>query len=226
MLHPLLHYLLPNLLWLVNRFTSAQSIPSSLNTRLQYNTVFLFLFAIFPLPSIFPFRGETSHSRAGETATEDLRKDSASLREHVHRELDEMRSKVARSTPQPQPKKNKTVASTPGAAWSEADPPGDASKACSPGGDEEAFIENAWMLVVKKAAHPNVRLERKVPQAPPREEQPSKTNKKKRRRGRRRKRALTKEVAPAARQQCKCTRAPNLLVGDSLVARETGRFFS
>ena len=37
---------------------------------------------------------------------------------------------------------------------------------------------------------------------------------------------MTKEAAPAARQQCECTRAPNLLVGDSLVARETGRFFS
>ena len=40
------------------------------------------------------------------------------------------------------------------------------------------------------------------------------------------KRAATKEVAPAAQQQCECTRAPNLLVGDSLVARETVRFFS
>ena len=37
---------------------------------------------------------------------------------------------------------------------------------------------------------------------------------------------MTKEAAPAARQQCECTRAPNLLVGDSLVARETGRFYS
>ena len=37
---------------------------------------------------------------------------------------------------------------------------------------------------------------------------------------------MTKEVAPAARQQCECTTAPNLLVGDSLVARDTGRFFS
>ena len=63
-----------------------------------------------------------------------------------------MRSKVARSTPQPQPKqikpiKTKTVASPPGAALSEADPPGEASKACSPGGD-------AWVRVVKKAARP------------------------------------------------------------------------
>ena len=37
---------------------------------------------------------------------------------------------------------------------------------------------------------------------------------------------MTKEVAPAARQQSECTRAPNLLVGDSLVAREAGWFFS
>ena len=37
---------------------------------------------------------------------------------------------------------------------------------------------------------------------------------------------MTKEVAPAARQQCECARAPNLLVGDSLVARETWRIFS
>ena len=39
--------------------------------------------------------GEASHSRAGEAATEDLRKELSSLREHVHRELDGMRSKVA-----------------------------------------------------------------------------------------------------------------------------------
>ena len=85
-----------------------------------------------------------------------------------------MRSKVALFTPQPQPKliKTKTAASP----RSEADPPGDASKACSPGGDEEAFIEDAWVRMVKKAARPNVRLERQVPQAPPREEQPSKNN--------------------------------------------------
>ena len=42
-----------------------------------------------------------------------------------------MPSKVARSTPHP--KKSKTVASPPGATRSEADPPGDASKACFPG---------------------------------------------------------------------------------------------
>ena len=110
------------------------------------------------------------------------------------------------------------MASPPGAARSEADPPGDASKACSPGGDEEAFIEDAWVRVVKKAARPNFGLERQVPQAPHREEQPSKNNKRLRRR--QRKRAVTKEVAPAARQQCECARAPNLLVGASLVARE------
>ena len=171
--------------------------------------------------------GEASHSRAGEAAAEDLRKELSSLREHVHRELDGLRSKVARSTPQPQPKKKKTVASPPGAALSEADPPGDASKACSPSGDAEAVIEDAYAGMVKKAARPNIRLERQVPQAPPREEQPSnKTTKKRRRRRRRRKRSVTKEVAPAARQQCECTKAPNLLVGDSLVAREAGRFFS
>ena len=164
---------------------------------------------------------EASHSRAGEAATED--KEFSSFKEQVFQELDGMPSKVPRSTPQPQPKK--TVASHPGAARSEADPRGDASKVCSPGGDEEAFIEDAWMRVVKKAVRPNVRLECQVPQAPPREEQPFK--KKNRRRKRRlRKRAATKEVAPAPQQQCECTRAPNLLVGDSLVARETGRFFS
>ena len=111
----------------------------------------------------------------------------------MHRELDGMRSKVARSTPQP-PKKTKNVASPPGAARSEEDPPGDASKACSPGGDEEAIIEDAWVRVVKKAARPKVRLERQVPQAPPREEQPSKNNWKERRRRRRRKRAVTKRL--------------------------------
>ena len=81
--------------------------------------------------------------------------------------------------------------------------------------------------VVEKAARPNIRLERQVPQVPPREEQPSnKTTKKRHRRRRRRKRSVTKEVARAAQQQCECTTAPNLLVGDSLVAREAGRFFS
>ena len=80
--------------------------------------------------------------------------------------------------------------------------------------------------MVKKAGRPNIRLERQVLQAPPREEQPSKNSTKKRRRRRRRKRSVAKQVAPAARQQCECTRAPNLLVGDSLVAREAGRFFS
>ena len=143
--------------------------------------------------------GEASHSRAWEAATEDLRKELSSLREHVHQELDGMWSKVARSTPQPQPKatkpiKTKTVASPPGAARSEADPPGDASKACSPGGDEEAFIEDAWVRVVKKASRPNVRLERQVLQAQPREEQPSNNNNKKRRRRRWGKRSVTKEL--------------------------------
>ena len=60
-------------------------------------------------------------------------------------------------------------------------------------------------------------------------EQPSNNSTKKRRRRRRTKRSVAKERRgpwPAARQQCKCTRAPNLLVGDSLVAREAGRFFS
>ena len=116
--------------------------------------------------------GEASHSRAAEAATEDLRKELSSLREHVHRERDGMWSKVARSTPQHKTTKTKTmtVASPSGAAQSKADPPGDALKACSPGGDEEAFIEDAWVRVVKKAARPNVLLECKVPQAPPREE--------------------------------------------------------
>ena len=104
--------------------------------------------------------GEASHSRAGEAATEDLRKEFSSFKEQVFHELDGMRSKVARSTPQPHPKMKMTVASPPGSAQSEADPPGDASKACSPGRDEDAFIEDAWVLVVKKATRPNVRLER------------------------------------------------------------------
>ena len=90
----------------------------------------------------------------------------------------------------------------------------------------EAFIEDAWVRMVEKPARPNIRLECQVPQAPPREEQPSNNSTKKRRRRRRRKRSVTKEVAPAAQQQCECTRAPNLLVGDSLVVREAGRFFS
>ena len=149
--------------------------------------------------------GEGSHSRAGEAATEDLREELSSLREHVHREFDGFRSKVARSTPQPQPKKKKTVASPPGAVRSEADPPGDASKACSPRGDVEAFIEDAWVRMVEKPARPNIRLERQVPQAPPWEEQPSNNTTRNRRRRRRRKRSVTKEVAPAARQQCECT---------------------
>ena len=43
--------------------------------------------------------GEASHSRSGEAAAEDLRKELSFLREHVHRELDGLRSKVAWSTP-------------------------------------------------------------------------------------------------------------------------------
>ena len=76
--------------------------------------------------------GEASHSRAGEAAAEDLRKELSSLRQHVHRELDGLRSKVARSTPQP--KKKKTVASPPGATRSEADPPGAARSEADPPG--------------------------------------------------------------------------------------------
>ena len=53
--------------------------------------------------------GEASHSRAGEAPTEDLRKEFSSLREHVHRELNGMRSKVAQSTPQPQLKQTKPI---------------------------------------------------------------------------------------------------------------------
>ena len=82
-----------------------------------------------------------SHSRAGEAAAEDLCKELGSLREQVFRGLDGMRS-----SPRGQPKKTKIVASLPEAARSEAVPLGDASKVCSPGGDEEAFIEDAWVL--------------------------------------------------------------------------------
>ena len=53
--------------------------------------------------------GEVSHSRAGEAATEDLRKELSSLSLHVHRELDGMRSKVAWFTPQPHPKATKRL---------------------------------------------------------------------------------------------------------------------
>ena len=49
--------------------------------------------------------GEASHSRAVYAATEDLQQELGSLRENVFRELDGMRSKVARSTLQP----NKSV---------------------------------------------------------------------------------------------------------------------
>ena len=44
--------------------------------------------------------GEASLLRAGEAATKDLCKEFSSLRENVHQELYEMRSKVAWSTPQ------------------------------------------------------------------------------------------------------------------------------
>ena len=46
---------------------------------------------------------------------------------------------------------------------------------CTPGGDEEAFIEDVWMLVVKGIHCPSSRLQHKAPQAPPWEEQISKT---------------------------------------------------
>ena len=89
----------------------------------------------------------SSHSRAGDAAIEDLHQELGSLREQLFRKLDGMQSKVARSTPQPNKNRTKTVASPPGTAQSKADPPGDASKACSPGRDEEAFIEDAWVRI-------------------------------------------------------------------------------
>ena len=88
---------------------------------------------------------EASHSRAGDASTEDLRQELGSLREHVLRELDGMQSKDARSTPQLT--KTKTMVTPPGTAQSEADLPGDASKACSPGGDKEGCIEKALRML-------------------------------------------------------------------------------
>ena len=166
-------------------------------------------------------RGEASHSQAVDAATEDLRQELGSLREQVFQELDGMRSKVVRSNPQP----TKTVATNPGTAQSEADLPGDVSKACSPGGDEEAFIENAWVRAVQGTPRPSVRLERNTPHVPSREEQPSKkcTKKRKcRRRRRQRKKAVGEVEASTVTQQFQCTRASNsnFLVGDSLVTRE------
>ena len=54
---------------------------------------------------------EASHSQAGNAATEDLRQELFSLRDHVFRELDGMQFKVAGFTPQPI--KTKTVATPP-----------------------------------------------------------------------------------------------------------------
>lgn len=158
--------------------------------------------------------GEASRQPAGnatEDFRQDLRQELSSLREVVFRELDGVRSKVARSTTTPQPTMTRTTA-------------------CSPGGDEEAFIEDAYARVVSGAHRTNVHSERGTSQAPPREEQPSKkkVSKRKRRRRRKRKRTEAKGEAPAVTQQCtcRCARAPNLLIGDSMVGRETGRFFS
>ena len=82
----------------------------------------------------------------------------------------------------------------------------------------------------QKTPHPSVCLERKTPQASPREEKPSKNGTKKKRKlrstRRQRKRVMTIEEAPAVLQQCHWTRASKLLVGDSLVVREAGSFFS
>ena len=94
--------------------------------------------------------GEASHSRTGEAGTEDLRKEFSSFKEQVFHELDGMWSKIMECGPR--------LWNVVQAVQSEADPPGDASKACSPGRDEEAFIEDAWVRVVKKAARPNIRL--------------------------------------------------------------------
>ena len=121
------------------------------------------------------------------------------------------------------------VATNPGNAQSEADPPSNASKSCSPSGDKEAFIEDARVRMFKETPLPSVRLERKTTQAPPREEQPTKKDPQKRKRRRRRrqmKRAVAKGEAPGVTQQCQCTRTQSLLVGDSLVGWETGRIFS
>ena len=73
-------------------------------------------------------------------------------------------------------------------------------------GDEEEFSEDACVHVDSKAPSPNVRLERKTPQAPPEAFQKEEKGD--------RKRAVAKEVAPAVCQQCECTVASNLLVGD------------
>lgn len=165
--------------------------------------------------------GEASRQPAGN-ATEDLRQDLrqelSSLREQVFRELDGVRSKVARSTPPHETTKTTAL------------PRKDALKASSPGGDEEAFIEDAYARVVVKGAHrTKAQPSRGTSQAPPREEQPRKNKggKRKRRRRKRKRIEANKEVPAATQQcQCQCTRTPNLLIGDSMVARETGRFFS
>ena len=90
---------------------------------------------------------EASLQRAGNK-TENLCPEFCSLREQVFWELDGVRSMVARSTPQPI--KTNTVAAPRGTAQCKADPLGDASKACPPGGEEEAFIYDAWVRVVKR----------------------------------------------------------------------------
>ena len=98
---------------------------------------------------------EASHSRAGDAVAEDLRQELDSLREQLFRELGEMQFKVARTTTQPM--KTKIVATLQVTAQSEADPQGGASKACSQGGDEEAFIKDTWVRVDKGTLRPSVR---------------------------------------------------------------------
>ena len=67
--------------------------------------------------------GEAHHKRA-RNATEDLRQELSSLREQVFRELDKVRSTVARFNRKSI--KTKTEVDPPGIALTEVDPPGDA----------------------------------------------------------------------------------------------------
>ena len=102
----------------------------------------------------------------------------------MFRELDGVKKVVARFIP-PQLIRTKIGAVPHGTTQTEADPPRNTSEACSPGGDKETFIENAWVRVFRGTYHPSVRLECKTSQATPREKQPSKNNGSKRKTRRR-----------------------------------------
>ena len=130
--------------------------------------------------------GEASYSRARDAATKDLRQELGFLREHVLRELDGMRSKVILG---PLPNQIRLR------LW---------PFLLEPPSLRQILRVMPWTLGPRvgwggvhwgclgacgqRTRHPSVCLERKTPQASPREEKPFKNRTKKKRKGRSRRR--------------------------------------